>query len=110
LKFTIELENLDLDGNQTVDVNDDVTAAHIHLAPSGVNGPVVVGFISPETVDDLVVDPVEGVITGIITVDSLIADLSGEPLSRLIDEMMSGNTYVNIHTLGNPGGEIRGQI
>ena len=110
LRFRITVDNLDLDGNQTGDVNDDVTAAHIHLAPFGVNGPIVVGFISPTMVDDLVVDPVKGVITGTITGDSLIADLSGEPLSRLIDEMRSGNTYVNIHTVANPGGEIRGQI
>jgi len=110
LKFRISIENLDLDGNQTGDVNDDVVAAHIHLAPSGVNGPVVVGFISPETVDNFQLDPVAGVISGIITSDSLINDLAGQELSALIAEMTSGNTYVNIHTVGNPGGEIRGQI
>ena len=110
LRFRITVENLDLDGNQTGDVNDDVTAAHIHLASSGVNGPIVVGFISPKTVDNFQSDPVAGVTSGIITSDSLINDLAGQELSALITEIISGNTYVNIHTVGNPGGEIRGQI
>ena len=110
LKFRITVENLDLDGNQTGDANDDVTAAHIHLAPSGVNGPIVVVFISPETVDNFQLDPVAGVISGIITADSLINDLRGQELSALSAEIISGNTYVNIHTVGNPDGEIRGQI
>ena len=79
-------------------------------APSGVNGPIVVGFISPETVDNFKSDPIAGVISGSITADSLINDLAGQDLSALIAEMISGNTYVNIHTVGNPGGEIRGQI
>jgi len=108
LKFRITVENLDLDGNQTGDVNDDVTGAHIHLSPFGVNGPIVVGFISPETVDNFQLDSVAGVISGIITSDSLINDLAGQELSALITAMMSGNTYVNIHSVGNPMGEIRG--
>ena len=110
LRFRITFHNLDLDGNQTADVNDDVTAAHIHFAPSGVNGPIVVGFISPEIVDNFKSDPIAGVISGIITSDSLINDLAGQELSTLIAEISSGNTYVNIHTLGNLTGEIRGQI
>ena len=110
LKFRITVENLDLDGNQTRDVTNDVMAAHIHLAPSGVNGPIVVGFISPTTVDNFQLDPIAGVISGVITSDSLINDLASRELSVLIAEIISGNTYVNIHTVGNPGGEIRGQI
>ena len=110
LRFRITVDNLDLDGNQTGDVSDDVTGAHIHLAPFGVNGPIVVGFISPETVDNFQLNSSTGVISGIITSDSLINDLAGQELSALIAEIISGNTYVNIHTVGNPGGEIRGQI
>ena len=110
LRFRITVDNLDLDGDQTADVNDDVTAAHIHQAPFGVNGPIVAGFISPEIVDNFHQDPITGVISGIIIPDSLFNDLAGQELSALINEIISGNTYVNIHTVGNPGGEIRGQI
>ncbi len=31
-------------------------------------------------------------------------------INDLLDEMQRGNTYVNVHTVANPGGEIRGQI
>jgi hypothetical protein len=29
---------------------------------------------------------------------------------ELIAKMRSGNTYANVHTIVNPGGEVRGQI
>jgi hypothetical protein len=28
----------------------------------------------------------------------------------LVAEIMAGNTYVNVHTIDFPGGEVRGQI
>ena len=95
IKFKVSIQGLDFPLLVTPEPEDDIIAAHIHLAPFGENGPVV-GFISPTTVDDLVVDFIEGLITGTITSDSLVGDLSDEPLSRLIDEMSAGFTYVNI--------------
>ena len=47
---------------------------------------------------------------GTITEANLVGALAGQPLSALIDEIRSGNTYVNVHTSQFPGGEIRGQI
>ena len=35
---------------------------------------------------------------------------SGITWSLLLDPMRHGNTYVNVHTTGNPAGELRGQI
>ncbi len=114
LEFEILLENLDLDGNQTPDASDDVTGAHIHKSPVGVNGEIVVGFISPDTVGDqnnpLLIDAVNGSITGTITSQGLTGSLNGQPLSALLDEIIAENTYVNIHTNAHLGGEIRGQI
>ena len=84
-----------------------VTQAHIHVAPSGQNGSVVAflfGFVP------------EGVTTngplavGVITASDLIGPLSGMSLDDLVAEMQAGNTYVNVHTLAHPAGEIRGQI
>jgi hypothetical protein len=47
---------------------------------------------------------------GTITAASLVGGLLGQPLSALVDAMRAGNTYVNVHTLAFPPGEIRGQI
>ncbi len=113
LEFEILLENLDLDGNQTPGASDDVIGAHIHMAPVGVDGGIVVGFISPDTLGGLnnpLIDAANGSITGTITSQGLTGSLNGQPLSALLDEMIAENTYINIHTNPNVGGEIRGQI
>ncbi|HEV3432820.1 MAG TPA: CHRD domain-containing protein [Nitrososphaera sp.] len=87
---------------------EDVTAAHIHLAPRGENGDVVAFLFNPE-------EPTEGRTNGVlaegtITSADLVGPLEGSTLSELIDEMEAGNTYVNVHTVEHPSGEIRGQI
>ncbi len=86
---------------------EDITQAHIHRGAAGEVGPVVVflfGFIG------------EGVTrNGLLAANTrtsadLIGPLAGEPLSALIDQIRSGNAYVNVHTVDNPTGEIRGQL
>jgi hypothetical protein len=85
---------------------EDVTAAHIHLAPEGVNGPVVALLYSAAASGRL-----NGVIAeGTITAADLQGPLAGQQLSALISAIEAGNTYVNVHTIVYPGGEIRGQI
>jgi len=96
-------------GGQTVPTADDVIGAHIHLGALGVNGGVVVGFINPSNTASTV-DAVAGTIIGTIDSSSLSGSLLGQPLSALVNEMISSNAYVNIHTVANAGGEIRGQI
>lgn len=85
----------------------DVTAAHIHLAPIGTPGPVVVGlFAGPAKAG-----PFTGVLAeGTITAAELRGLLLGKPIDALLMEIKAGNTYVNVHTMAHPGGEIRGQI
>ena len=90
--------------------------AHIHLAPVGQNGPIVVwlyGSPLPGPDEDLIQGRFDGVLAeGVITADDVIAPASNPDLdlNSLIDAIQSGNTYVNVHTLQNPPGEIRGQI
>ncbi len=84
-----------------------VLFAHIHLAPTGVNGPIV-AFLFP---GPMTAGRTEGVLAqGTITAANLIGPLAGQPLSSLIAQMNAGNTYANVHTPAHPGGEIRGQI
>ncbi len=102
---------------------DNVFMAHIHRAPTGSNGPVV-AWLYPEGGPPPVPipGPTNGVLAeGTITAADLMGPLAGQPLSSLIEEIRSGNAYVNVHTSdfvnppntgpGDfPAGEIRGQI
>jgi hypothetical protein len=88
-----------------------ITQAHIHLAPPGENGPVVAWLYPSGPPPILIPGRFNGVLaTGVITGDDLIGPLLGEPLDELIAAIKDGNAYVNVHTSQNPGGEIRGQI
>lgn len=66
-----------------------ITAAHLHKAVAGVNGPVV---------------------------QDLSSYISGNRISGSVDPSMyltalkGDSLYINIHTSANPGGEIRGQL
>jgi hypothetical protein len=65
------------------------TAAHIHSGKPGVAGAVIVPLCTP----------CKSGMTGTATISkATIAALEG------------GKAYVNVHTVKNPGGEIRGQI
>ncbi|MBW3615139.1 MAG: DUF4394 domain-containing protein [Actinobacteria bacterium] len=68
------------------------TAAHIHEAPAGVAGPVLVTLVTPDA---------NGVVSACQDVDpAIIADIVENPQ----------NYYVNIHNAEFPGGAVRGQL
>jgi len=98
--------------------------AHIHMAPMGVNGPIVV-WLFPGTAPvpgPLGAGPQHGKIAeGDITAANFVGPLAGHPMSDLIAAIQAGNAYVNVHTNDGvaptntgsgdfPGGEIRGQL
>ncbi len=67
------------------------TMAHIHMAPAGQNGPVIVPLTK-------VKDDTWGVpSTAKLTPDQMAA-------------FLAGNLYVNVHSEAHPGGEIRVQL
>lgn len=104
LNFIIVLENLDLDGQQTPgDSTDDVTGLHFHNAPPGSNGGIV---FNPSADDnDLMVFPEQGRLEGSWDVDD------NTPLTQeQVNNLRSGQLYVNVHTNSHPGGAIRGQL
>jgi hypothetical protein len=83
-------------GDGTVEVKVNVsgmtpTAAHIHSGAMGANGPVIVPLA--KSGDDSFVSP---------------------PNFKMSDDQVkayrAGNTYVNVHSAKNPGGEIRAQL
>jgi hypothetical protein len=90
---------------------ENVTMAHIHLAPAGVNGPVVAWLYPAGPPPQLIEGRFNGVLAeGVITAADLVGPLAGADLGDLVDEIVAGNTYVNVHTSQFPGGEVRGQI
>ena len=67
------------------------TAAHIHMAAAGQNGPVAVALTKSG--------------------DNGWADPAGAKLTDAqFAAFKAGNLYVNVHSDANKGGEIRGQI
>ncbi len=67
------------------------TAAHVHEAPAGTAGPVVVGLTPPS----------DGSSSGCLTADkSLLKDIKKDPAEY----------YVNVHNAEFPAGALRGQL
>jgi hypothetical protein len=90
---------------------EDLFMAHIHLQAPGANGPIVVWLYPPAPPPQLIPGRFDGVLAeGTFTAANLMGPLAGMSLEDLVAEMRAGNTYVNIHTTANPGGEVRGQI
>lgn len=81
--------------------------AHLHKAPVGSNGGVVVTLIPSQSPSPLS----NGLIaTGMIQASDLSGELVGMSIDDLLMEMKSGNIYVNVHTSSNQSGELRGQV
>jgi hypothetical protein len=109
--FRLSADGLELSYRLVVANLHDVTMAHIHRAPAGVNGPVVVWLYPSEPHEQLIEGRSSGVLaTGTITADDLVGQLAGGTVEDLVALMRAGETYVNVHTSAYPGGEIRGQI
>lgn len=73
-----------------------VVAAHIHQAPAGVNGQVVVPLFPVSEVK--------------VTYNTTIFSGTSPAYPTFIDEANAGLLYVNLHTSANSPGEVRGQI
>ena len=66
------------------------TAAHIHQAAAGKNGPVIVPFTK------------EG--------DKFSAPAGAKLTPDQLKAYKAGELYVNVHSAANPGGEVRAQL
>jgi hypothetical protein len=103
--FTISDDGQSLEFELGVEGAENVVAAHIHLGQPGEDGPVIVPLFSGGPTSD------DGILAmGTLTSADFVNDLEGSSMADLLTEMLSGNTYVNVHTTQNPMGEIRGQV
>ena len=91
-------------GSGTVTVNSDrtvtgritvsgmtATAAHIHQGAPGANGPVIVPFVMQGD-------------------NTFVAKDGAKLTEEQYTAYKAGNTYVNVHSAKNPGGEVRAQL
>ncbi len=69
---------------------DPARAAHIHVGPQGVAGPVVQGLTAPA----------EGMSSACVVNDALADAIVANPV----------NYYVNVHNAPHPAGALRGQL
>ena len=90
----------------------DVTMAHIHVAPNaGENGPPVVWLYPTAPPPALIPGRTQGSLgAGVFSATSLVGPMTGMSLDDLREAFVAGRAYVNVHTTRHPGGEIRGTI
>ena len=109
--FSLEKGGAALHYKLTVSNIEDATMAHIHLAPPGKDGPPAVWLYPSGPPPVTKEGKFEGTLAeGDIQAGQLLGDLKGKPLGALIEKFDAGEAYVNVHTKGKPGGEVRGQI
>ena len=122
--FKLNSDGTELEYKLIVANIENVFQAHIHRAPAGTNGGIVV-WLYPSTAPvagPLGRGPINGVIAeGVITAANLVGSLRNQPLSALVAELENDGAYVNVHTNDGvaptntgpgdyPGGELRGQV
>ena len=80
------------------------TMAHIHVGTTSEAGPIALSLLATA--------PATGVFSGVLASGTAAGStvVGGETFATLAAKIRSGNAYINVHTLANPGGEIRGQL
>jgi len=107
----VELKDLMLKFEEEVCNIQGVTQAHIHVGAIGTNGPIVI-FLYGFNAAGFSAEDCTRLSKGIATPANLIprSTIGINTWDDFVAALLAGNTYVNVHTLAFPGGEIRGQL
>ena len=125
-KFQLSKDGLTMEYKVMATNIDNAFMAHIHLAPAGSNGGIVV-WLRPTTPNGVPAPETQTRHTGVFaegsfTSANFVGAMAGKTMDDLVAQIRAGNAYVNVHTrnlaipatqleAGNfPGGEVRGQI
>ena len=76
-----------------------LAAAHFHTGAPGVSGGVILPLVASASP-----------MVGTLTAANFTASGAITTFAQAVAAIKAGNTYVNLHTAANPGGEIRGQV
>ena len=87
-----------------------VTHSHIHVGASGTNGPIIIHFFDNTTSPFSSTDGCATLAEGTRTPSDLMPAGGINTWNDFVHALETNDTYVNVHTTANPGGEIRGQI
>jgi hypothetical protein len=92
LRVVVEVANLS-----------NITLAHIHVGSPAEAGPIIF---------DLATSAFTSPLVKTLTAANLTPQAARgvNTFADAVRELLAGNTYVNVHTAANPGGEIRGQL
>jgi len=115
MTMSVAVLNLDFTGNQTADLNDNLVAAHIHASATAsptTTAPVVWGFFGSPFNDnnpnDAMVSPFATGVGGMITGKWDAPEGNSTTLTAQLNNILTGHSYINFHTVQNGGGETRG--
>jgi hypothetical protein len=80
--------------------------AHFHVGGPGLGGPTVVNIAFPPNISN------DFNLSGTATSANLLprVDQGIRTWEDFIQALLGNNTYINVHSVNNPGGEIRGQV
>jgi CHRD domain-containing protein len=100
------------------DLESDITQSHIHLGIPGVNGGISAWLCQGTILGPAGTPNCAGARTGgasgVITAASVIGPagqgIAPGEFAELLRAIRAGATYANVHTVGRPGGEIRGKL
>ena len=83
-----------------------VSASHIHVGADKTSGPVVVNFAPPVPASN------DFGFTGVVKFSDFVLrpDQGIRSSDDMVQAILGGNSYCNVHSSVNPGGEIRGQF
>jgi hypothetical protein len=83
-----------------------VIASHIHVGADKTAGPVVVNFAPPVPASN------DFGFTGVVKFSDFLLrpDQGIRSSDDMVQSILGSNSYVNVHSQVNPGGEIRGQL
>jgi hypothetical protein len=123
LNISEDETRIDFTLNVSTPLATNIREGHIHIAPSGANGPIVLDFCTTN-----LVTPPNGVplpptcptppftLTGTLTAANLrpitpqIQAAGVNNFADAVAQIKNGNAYANVHTVAFPGGEIRAQL